>query len=66
MWWYHLICGLLGIVGGVCILLAHDHYSIDVVVAYFITSRIFYWYHTMANNQVCAHTHTHTHKQMRI
>ncbi|KAL2079368.1 hypothetical protein ACEWY4_025112 [Coilia grayii] len=51
LWWYHLICWLLSAVGVVCILLAHDHYSIDVVVAYFITTRIFYWYHTMANNQ---------------
>ncbi|KAG5844936.1 hypothetical protein ANANG_G00133440 [Anguilla anguilla] len=50
-WWYHLVCWLLSIVGVVCILVAHDHYSVDVVVAYFITSRLFYWYHTMANVQ---------------
>ncbi|KAJ8383006.1 hypothetical protein SKAU_G00037840 [Synaphobranchus kaupii] len=50
-WWYHLLCWLLSIVGVVCILVAHDHYSVDVVVAYFITSRLFCWYHTMANVQ---------------
>lgn len=51
-WWYHLICWLLSAVGVVCILVAHEHYSVDVVVAYFITSRLFWWYHTMANLQV--------------
>lgn len=53
-WWYHLICWLLSAVGVVCILVAHEHYSVDVVVAYFITSRLFWWYHTMANLQVRA------------
>lgn len=51
-WWYHLTCWLLSAVGVVCILVAHEHYSVDVVVAYFITSRLFWWYHTMANLQV--------------
>lgn len=51
-WWYHLMCWLLSAVGVVCILVAHEHYSVDVVVAYFITSRLFWWYHTMANLQV--------------
>nr|XP_029540558.1 phosphatidylcholine:ceramide cholinephosphotransferase 1-like isoform X3 [Oncorhynchus nerka] len=51
LWWYHWICWLLCAVGLFCILLAHDHYSIDVAVAYFITTRLFWWYHTMANQQ---------------
>ncbi|XP_073800987.1 phosphatidylcholine:ceramide cholinephosphotransferase 2 isoform X2 [Danio rerio] len=50
-WWYHLLCWLTAAVGVVCILVAHEHYSVDVVVAYFITTRLFYWYHTMANLQ---------------
>ncbi|XP_066527616.1 phosphatidylcholine:ceramide cholinephosphotransferase 2 [Hoplias malabaricus] len=48
---YHLICWVLSAVGVVCILVAHEHYSIDVVVAYFVTTRLFWWYHTLANNQ---------------
>ncbi|XP_019594241.2 phosphatidylcholine:ceramide cholinephosphotransferase 1 [Rhinolophus sinicus] len=52
LWWYHWICWLLSVVGIFCILLAHDHYTVDVVVAYYITTRLFWWYHTMANQQV--------------
>ncbi|XP_005292542.1 phosphatidylcholine:ceramide cholinephosphotransferase 1 isoform X1 [Chrysemys picta bellii] len=52
LWWYHWICWALSIVGMFCILLAHDHYTVDVVVAYYITTRLFWWYHTMANQQV--------------
>ncbi|XP_052396120.1 phosphatidylcholine:ceramide cholinephosphotransferase 2 isoform X2 [Carassius gibelio] len=48
---YHLICWFLSAMGVIFILIAHEHYSLDVVVAYFITSRLFYWYHTMANNR---------------
>ncbi|KAM9445720.1 phosphatidylcholine:ceramide cholinephosphotransferase 2 [Clarias gariepinus] len=51
LWWYHVGCWLLSMVGVVFILVAHEHYSVDVVVAYFVTSRLFYWYHTLANNQ---------------
>ncbi|XP_058508003.1 phosphatidylcholine:ceramide cholinephosphotransferase 1 [Solea solea] len=50
-WYYHWFCWTLSAVGIVCILLAHDHYTVDVVVAYFITTRLFWWYHTMANQQ---------------
>lgn len=49
MWWYHWFCWLLSASGVVCILIAHEHYSIDVVIGYFVTTRIFWWYHTMAN-----------------
>ncbi|XP_037533176.1 phosphatidylcholine:ceramide cholinephosphotransferase 2-like [Nematolebias whitei] len=50
MWWYHWFCWILSASGVVCILVAHEHYSIDVVVAYFVTTRMFWWYHTMANS----------------
>lgn len=49
MWWYHWICWLLSASGVLCILIAHEHYSIDVVIGYFATTRLFWWYHTMAN-----------------
>lgn len=49
MWWYHWFCWLLSASGVICILVAHEHYSIDVVIAYFVTTRVFWTYHTMAN-----------------
>ncbi len=65
-WWYHWICWTLSAVGIFCILLAHDHYTVDVVVAYFITTRLFWWYHTMANQQVSAACSTGTAGQFLI
>lgn len=54
MWWYHWFCWLLSASGVICILIAHEHYSIDVVIGYFATTRTFWWYHTMANTHVRA------------
>ncbi|XP_034413381.1 phosphatidylcholine:ceramide cholinephosphotransferase 2 [Cyclopterus lumpus] len=49
MWWYRWFCWSLSASGVVCILVAHEHYSIDVVIGYIATTRTFWWYHTMAN-----------------
>ncbi|XP_053716331.1 phosphatidylcholine:ceramide cholinephosphotransferase 2-like [Synchiropus splendidus] len=49
MRWYQWLCWLLSASGVICILIAHEHYSIDVVVGYIVTTRTFWWYHTMAN-----------------
>ncbi|KAG8454020.1 hypothetical protein GDO86_000592 [Hymenochirus boettgeri] len=51
LWWYHLICWLLSAAGVICILLAHEHYTVDVIIAYYITTRLFWCYHAMANEK---------------
>lgn len=37
-------------VGVVMVLVAHGHYTIDVLIAYYITTRLFWTYHTLTNN----------------
>ena len=36
--------------GVICILIARGHYLIDIVIAYFATTRIFWIYHTLCYN----------------
>ncbi|KAJ6646321.1 Phosphatidylcholine:ceramide cholinephosphotransferase 1 [Pseudolycoriella hygida] len=37
-------------VGMICLVVSHGHYTIDVLVGYFITTRLFWIYHTMCYN----------------
>ncbi|KAH9376384.1 hypothetical protein HPB48_001771 [Haemaphysalis longicornis] len=41
---------VLAAVGVFLVLLSRGHYTVDVVIAYYVTTRVFWIYHTLANN----------------
>ncbi|KAF2355835.1 Sphingomyelin synthase-like domain [Trinorchestia longiramus] len=50
-WWIlHWLYGILGTVGVLMVLIARGHYTLDCILAYYITTRLWYIYHTIANN----------------
>lgn len=48
---FHAILLASSLSGVIFILIARGHYLIDVLIAYFITTSIFYIYHTIVNNK---------------
>ena len=38
--------------GVICVIISRGHYLIDILVAYYVTTRVFWIYHTMAHNQL--------------
>lgn len=51
-WILHWTAWINALVGVCMILLAHGHYTIDIIVAYYVTTRLFWTYHTLANNSL--------------
>ncbi|KAJ8684785.1 hypothetical protein QAD02_020578, partial [Eretmocerus hayati] len=46
----HWLAGLSSIIGVMMVLISHGHYTVDVIIAYYVTTRLWSIYHTMANN----------------
>uniref|UniRef100_A0A182PDW0 Uncharacterized protein n=1 Tax=Anopheles epiroticus TaxID=199890 RepID=A0A182PDW0_9DIPT len=51
-WPIHWIYWLASTTGVVMVLVAHGHYTVDVLIAYYVTTRLFWTYHTLANNSL--------------
>ncbi|XP_046551654.1 LOW QUALITY PROTEIN: sphingomyelin synthase-related protein 1-like [Haliotis rubra] len=47
----HMLSWVLNVFGIFFILAAHEHYSIDVFISFYLSSRLFMYYHTLANNR---------------
>lgn len=55
-WWLlHWLSFVLSFMGVVCLLLSRGHYTVDVILAYWITSRLFLEYHTMCSVPALRH-----------
>ncbi|XKL68422.1 hypothetical protein PGB90_003913 [Kerria lacca] len=48
--WLHRITWIMSLTGVLMVLLSHSHYTVDVIIGYFVTTRLFWMYHTCANN----------------
>ncbi|KAF4523590.1 hypothetical protein B566_EDAN016233 [Ephemera danica] len=48
---FHWLAGLAALAGMVLILVAKAHYTIDVIIAYYVSTRLFWIYHMLANNK---------------
>ncbi|XP_077180437.1 phosphatidylcholine:ceramide cholinephosphotransferase 2-like isoform X2 [Paroedura picta] len=50
-WAYHALCWSLCVLGLVSATFLHAYNLVDVIVSYFMTTRLFWWYHALANHQ---------------
>ena len=48
----HWLSWLVTCLGVVFVMVAHGHYTVDVLIAYYVTTRVFWMYHTMACNTI--------------
>ena len=60
LYWLHIFSWVANFFAVFFILAAHEHYSIDVFVAFYITTRLFLYYHSLANNRVLSQKDSRT------
>jgi len=48
----HWLSWIVTLLGVIFVMVAHGHYTVDVLIAYYVTTRVFWMYHTMANNTI--------------
>lgn len=53
----HTVAWVINLFGVFFILAGHEHYSIDVFIAFYISTRLFLYYHTLANSQNTTNAH---------
>ena len=59
----HTLSLLLSVLGVTSLLLGRGHYTIDVVVAYYITTRLWWSYHLLAENNILQTASQHNYLQ---
>jgi shingomyelin synthase len=45
----HILSWISNIIGMILVLCAHEHYTIDVIIAFTLATRVFSYYHTVSN-----------------
>lgn len=44
---------MLATTGIICIVFSHEHYTVDILIAYYVCTNHFWMYHAMANDSKC-------------
>ncbi|XP_046668045.1 phosphatidylcholine:ceramide cholinephosphotransferase 1-like isoform X3 [Homalodisca vitripennis] len=52
LWPLHWASFVVSAVGVMFVLVARGHYTVDVIIAYWVTTRVFWIYHTLANHSI--------------
>lgn len=52
MYIIHGLSWIITLAGIAMVLLAHAHYTVDIIIAYYATTRVFWMYHTFANTKL--------------